>query len=438
MNHNGKVMKKSLFYTPISILKTATFKQSSLTFSATVINGVLGMFFYIFLARVLGPSDFGIFILSVTVLALVADIGNLGINTGIVNFVSKYFKSDIQRSMKFLKLGLFSKILLSLIVFILGYWLSPFVSENIFNKPELITPLRLVFLGVGTTWMFSFTTSYYQASQRFVSWGIIQIFTNFIRLAGVIAVFYFGELNINISIIFYIIAPLIGFLLSFINISTDYIKENIGKDIRDEFINYNKWVAVFGGFSAFSSRADTFVLGRLAKPVGIGLYSAANQLVQVIPQLIGAIGTVVAPKFSSFNNDEKMLKYFKKLQVMVIGIALTILFFSPIVRYIINIFFGKDYVNSFSIFLILLISMLVFLISIPVHNVIIYYYSYPKLFSYLSVVNLLVVLPSAYFLTIKFGVFTTAYAVLLGNTINFIIPLIWFLKRNNFKLITNH
>jgi stage V sporulation protein B len=400
------------------------------------------MFFYIFLARTLGPSDFGLFTLSVTVLALVADIGNFGINTGIVNFVSKYIDSDHRRSLKFLKLGLYSKVIISLTVLILGYFLSPYISKNIFSKPELITPLRLMFLGVGTTWMFSFTTSYYQASQKFISWGLIQILTNFIRLASVLVYFYFSQLNLIVSIIFYIAAPLLGFLISSINISFDFNKEKIGKDIGKEFFNFNKWVAIFGGVSAFSSRADTFILGRLATPIGIGIYSAANQLVQVIPQLIGAIGTVAAPKFSSFDEDAKMMKYFKKLQLMVGMIALVILAFSPIVKFIINTFFGAEYRNSFPIFLILLSAMLIFLISIPVHNVIIYYYSYPKLFSYLSIINLLVVFPSAYFLTLKYGVYATAYSILFGNSLNLLIPGLWFLNKiffsKNQSLIANH
>ncbi len=414
---------------PFSILKTATFKQSALTFTFTLINGILGLIFYIALARLLGPSDFGLFTLSVTVLALVADVGNLGINTGIVNFVAKYFESDRQRSDKFLKLGFYSKIILSLLVLISGYIFSPLIAVGIFSKPELVIPLRLVFLGVGTTWLFSFTTSYYQASQKFISWGVIQLITNFIRLACVLYYSSVTVLDLRISVIFYITAPLIGFSLSFINISINFIKEKIDAETKNEFFNYNKWVAIFGGISAFSSRSDTFVLGRVVAPYNLGLYSAANQLVQVVPQLIGAIGTVVAPKFSSFNNDQKMLEYYKKLQVMVVGVAILILFSTPIVKIIVNSFFGPEYINSYRIFIVLLISMLVFLISIPFHNAIIYYYSYPKLFTYLSVINLLVVFPLAYLLTVKYGVFATAYASLTGNTINFIIPFLWFMKK---------
>jgi len=411
-------------------LRVDTVKKSSITFSATLINGLLGMAFYILLARDLGPFEFGLFSLSITVLALLADIGNFGINTGIVNFVSKYIESDFKKSLKYLKLALYSKISIAVVIIIIGYFASPYISESIFQKPELIVPLKLVFLGVGTTWLFSFTTSYYQASQKFISWGVIQIFSNLMRLLLIIYFISISNLNVNIAIICYIVAPFFGFLFSFVNITTQFFKEKVGKDIFKEFFNFNKWIAVSSGIGAFSSRTDTFVLGRLADPSGIGIYSAANQLVQVVPQLIGAIGTVVAPKFSAFKNDTEMIGYFKKLMLMVLGIALVMVLFTPAVRLIINLFFGEKYKNSFGVFVILLLGALVFFISIPVHNAIIYYYSYPKLFSYLSILNLIVVFSAAIFFTSNFGYRATAYAVLMGNSLNFIIPAMWLYKRN--------
>ena len=429
---------KFFSYNPLSITKSATFKQSSLTFTATVINGILGMIFYIFLARELGPSNFGIFSLSVVVLALTADIGNFGANTGIVNFVSKYIQNDIHLAMKYLKIGFLFKVFIGITVFILGYLFTPFLAINIFDKPEMISFLRLAFLGVGTTWLFSFTTSYYQAVQKFTSWGVVQIFTNLIRLVGVIAVFYSHSLNIHTAMLFYISAPLLGFFVSLVNIPLNFMSEKISKDQTLSFFSFNKWIGIASISGAASSRVDSFVLGRLVSYASIGIYSAANQLVQVVPQLIGAIGTVFAPKFSSFDEDRKMLVYFKKVQLFVVGISFAIILFIPLVKIIINLFFGEEYQSAFPIFVILLMAMLVFLISVPVHNAIIYYYSYPKLFSYLSFLNLAIVFLSAYYLTIKFGISGTAYAVLLGNIVNLVIPLFWFINKIKHKSLINN
>lgn len=394
------------------------------------------MIFYIFLARVLGPSDFGLFSLSVVIYALVADIGNFGINTGIVNFVPKYLNGDINKSHQFLKLGLISKIIIGLVVFVLGYFASPFIAGNVFHKPEIKELLRLVFFGVGNTWLFSFTTSYYQAHQKYFSWGMVQIYINSIRLITVLILNLSLQLNIYTAMLSFIFATLLGFITGFVNIPVGFLKSKINKGVVREFFNYNKWIALSSGVGAFNSRADTFVLGRLATSASLGLYSAANQLIQVVPQIIGAIGTVIAPKYASLDSDDKMLKYFKKVQIMVTAIAAVLILSTPLVKLMINAFFGVEYQRSFPIFFILLLAMSVFLISVPVHNAIIYYFSYPKLFSYISILNLFIILPSAYFLTARYGVSATAYAVLIGNTVNFIIPLIWFIRKikNNLHL----
>src|SRR3989344_2955674 len=56
-------------------LATTTFRQSSITFIGTALTGALGAVFYILAARFLGPSAFGLFNVSLTVLTLTSDIG---------------------------------------------------------------------------------------------------------------------------------------------------------------------------------------------------------------------------------------------------------------------------------------------------------------------------------------------------------------------------
>src|SRR3989304_2913147 len=97
-----------------SVFSTTTFKQTSITFSGTIINGLLGALFYILTARFLGPAAFGLMSVAVTTLTLVADIGDLGSNTGIVNFIPRYLNEDKTKALRFLKLGLEVKLFVAL------------------------------------------------------------------------------------------------------------------------------------------------------------------------------------------------------------------------------------------------------------------------------------------------------------------------------------
>jgi O-antigen/teichoic acid export membrane protein len=64
------------------ILKTKTFSQSAMTILATIFSGILGLFFYLTLAKQLGPTSFGIFSVAVATLSLLADVGDLGTDAG--------------------------------------------------------------------------------------------------------------------------------------------------------------------------------------------------------------------------------------------------------------------------------------------------------------------------------------------------------------------
>ena len=408
--------------------KTNTFRQSSITFSGTMVNGFLGALFYLLSARYLGPSSFGILSVSIATLALTADIANFGVNTALVRFVSKYFTKDKDRANRFLKLGIEIKIIASFGVLMLGYLGSSFLANYVFAKPEMLFPLRLSFIGVGTTLLFSFTTSFFQSSQRFVAWSLIQILTNFLRLSAVVLIFILGFLSVDTVIVGYILMPFLGFVISICFIPNDFWKVKKEWSVSNEFFNYNKWVALFSIVSAVSARVDTFISARLLSTAEVGIYSAANQLVQVVPQIIAAISTVIAPKISSMGSLKSLISYLKKTQMLVVGIAVLAILSIPLASYLIPLFYGSQYLASVKIFTILLIASLIFLISVPIHNAIFYYFSKPSLFFWLSLLNLSIVMILGWNLISAYGVVGAAISVLVGQFFNFLIPLIWVLR----------
>ena len=171
---------------------------------------------------------------------------------------------------------------------------------------------------------------------------------------------------------------------------------------------------------------DTFLTARLLTSFELGIYGAANQLVQVVPQLVGALGMVVAPKFASFRNDQDMVVYLKKLQLFVLGLSAAGLITIPVFIYIIPILFGAAYVTAVVPFILLLAAMLVFLISIPIHNSIIFYFARPDVFVWVSIGHLAIISLLGYFLISNFGLIGAGGAVLVGTIFNLLAPASWF------------
>lgn len=412
-----------------SIFATATFKQSGITFSGTLVNGVLGAAFYILVARFLGPSSYGLLAVTIATLTLVSDIGDLGTDTGLVRFVGKFIKTDKVKAYRFLKLGLKVKLIVSIVVMLLGYFLAPVVAEGLFAKEVLTHPLRIAFIGVGSVLLFSFTTHSLQALQKFVSWSAIQVGTNLVRLIIIVVLYYMGSINIVNTLGAYIIMPFFGFLFGLFILPSKFMKvEDEGK-VSKEFFHYNKWVAAFTLVAAFSSRLDTFLTARLLSTAQLGIYSAANQLVQIVPQIVVAIGTVIAPKMASMAKIDDLVSYIKKTQVMVIVLSFMGVLAIPFVIYLIPFVFGNEYMGSIPVFVILLFAMLTFLISVPVHNAVFYYFSYPRLFLWLSFVHLAIISIAGWYAISTYGVIGAATVVLLGQVVNLMIPMAWVVRK---------
>lgn len=412
------------------IFKTATWKQSQITVAGTIINGILGALFYIFMARFLGPANFGLLTISVATLTLIADSVDFGTNTGLVRYISSNLNKDMFKALKYLKLGLEFKFAVWIIVLILGYFLSPIIALAIFKKIELVVPLRLVMVGVGGALFLSFATSALQAFQKYSIWSLVNICTNFLRLIIIFILFYFGQLNLMSGLSSYMILPFFGFSLALLFLPYKQMFNTKNEfSVAGELLKYNLWVAIFTIIAAISSRLDTFLTARLLSNFDLGIYGSANQLVQIVPQMVGALGVVAAPKFASFGNKHDMIKYLKKFQLLVFGLSVLGLLAIPLSFFLIPIIYGIQYQATVFPFIILLIAMLVFLISVPIHNCIIYYFAKPDVFVWISIGHLFLMAGFGYILISRFGVIGAAFSVFIGMIFNFLVPLGWFLYK---------
>lgn len=411
------------------ILNTTTFRQSLLVIPSTLVNGLLGLFFYVLTARVLGAREFGLLSVTIAVLSLIVSIVDVGTDTGIIRFVGKHINSDRQKALQFLKLAFKTKLIVWMVTFFVGWFLVPSVAEHVFNKDELVTPLRIALFGVGGGLLFSFVTSSLQAIQRFTSWSILNISTNAARLIiiGFFAIISLANLDSVLWV--YILLPFIGFLVGFLFLPK-FIDVNEDSGTVKQFFHYNKWIALFTIVAALSSRLDTFLTTRFLTLEQVGIYSVAVVLASIVVQIVSAIATIAAPKLAGFSNKRQAIDYLRKLQYFVSFLAIVLVLVGiPLSMFFIPIFYGANYSFAIQPFIILLIAQSVFLISIPVHISIMYYFSYPKLFVWLGLLHICAISLLGVWLIPNLGVIGAAISILIGNILNFVLPALWVMRK---------
>lgn len=414
----------------ISILKTKTAIQSLITTSATIINGLLGVAFYILVARILGPAEFGILAVALAALTLIADIANVGTDTGIIRFVGKYLREDSSKVSKFLKLGLEIKVVAFLGVLLIGWFLIPPIAFLVFHNNSFVKPLQLSLFGVGSALAFSYISHAIQAHQKYTHWAFLNIGQNSLRLLMILVLLFLGLADLETVLVTYITVPILGFLVGLLLIPNFLFAKNEFSVAR-EFFHYNKWVALGSLIAATGARVDTFISAKLLSTSQVGIYAAANQLTTVIPQLVFAIATVAAPKLAAMGSMSEAKSYIRKLQLLVLGLAAVILTAIPISIWAIPYFYGTAYAQSVVPFSILLLGQLFFLLALPSHQAIYYYFGKPKLFVVISLIQLMVVSILSWVLIGRWGIIGSATAVLIGNIFLFVVPLVIVI--NKFK-----
>jgi len=108
--------------------------------SATVILAVGA----IIIARLLGPSNYGLLSLTLLIPTLLAAIADLGINQALVRFSAKLeSEGDYYGANKAIGLGILFKISISGAAFLICYSLAETLAPIILNRPELTSYLRL-------------------------------------------------------------------------------------------------------------------------------------------------------------------------------------------------------------------------------------------------------------------------------------------------------
>ena len=164
----------------------------------------------------------------------------------------------------------------------------------------------------------------------------------------------------------------------------------------------------------------------------MGIYSVAVNLSGIVPQIVFALAVVVAPKLTKFKTNLEAKKYLTKVQIFVLGFGVVgIIVGSALSFIVIPLFYGQAYIASIYPLIVLLIAQAIFLISIPAHTAVIYYFAYPKLFVWISAGHFLIILLGGYFLIWQYGYMGAASTVLLGSVFNFLVPFVWAL--NKFK-----
>lgn len=331
------------------ILANKLLKETSWSFAAKGVAFVLFIALNIFLARALGPEDFGRWSFFFSVLTVFFLLSYFGINNSSQKFVAQYNQTDKLRSV------LVSSFWLRIVVSFLFSLLLLIVHKplaTLLGRPDLELLFLYAVPFIFLAGVIEYLKCIFEGLHRLKYNFIVNLLEYGLKLALVILFLGFSGTLLSIVGAFtlaLLITSLTGLYLLYTRFCRVFdesrsVSEKV--DITGDILKYSLPLFIISIGFLIATEVDTIMLGLLSTDTEVGVYAVAKQIIVKVPHISLAIAMGTMPVFAKLNesNREGLRKLFNKLlkinTLVIVPIAMTILLFSG---YLVPLIFGAGY-----------------------------------------------------------------------------------------------
>lgn len=292
-----------------------------------------GFLIKVFLGRLLGPGQLGIFGACFAFLTVVSVFADLGVRYSLVNLASRAVaEGNERRAQRLVFGGLFLKLFGSLAVASVGWLSASTLAVSVLEKPELAPYLKITSVGVCVWALWDALEGALHARLKF-SWGAgCRIIFEFLRMLVFAALWYHADgayLSLDRYLWLYFLAPLASLSLGAVMLFKLYHPRGLGLLHRPELVElvkFSRGIFFFRSASVTLMFLDSLMLTRYGLLSDLGLYEAAKGLAFALLLVSESLQMVLLPKV----NQIKTLQEIKTL-VKRSGRYFAVLFVSALV-----------------------------------------------------------------------------------------------------------
>jgi len=355
-------------------------KGSFFVFLGLIFSKIFTYLYKIGIARLFGPEIYGLFSLAVMIVGFAIVIASLGLNDGLIRYISLYRKKkDIGKSKYLLKLTFGIIFISSMLVGIITFFLSEYLAVNVFHNSELTIFLKFFSIVIP----FSVLSNTYLAVIRsYEKVGLYSFIVNFFHNGLKLTLF-----RLFILIGFKSEAIIYSYLFSFVGImiisyygarpllKLIFFSKKIEKNrlkIRKEFFSYSWPIVFLGLIGVLFYWTDSFVIGYFKTASDVGFYNVAFTiagLIGIAPELFMYLFLPLIVKEYSYKNLKVITEITKQVSkwIFILNLPLfIIIFLFP--GTIINLLFGSQFIMAKNTLKILALGSLIAASFIPVCN----------------------------------------------------------------------
>jgi O-antigen/teichoic acid export membrane protein len=395
----------------------------------------------IIVARLLGPSEYGLYVLALIPATFIAYFPRFGVSYATSKYVASLYAEGRLNEIKQIVLAAFVfMIMFGVAITVLFLPSSGFLASTLINRPyatQLVAYSSFLILGMALMQLAGGIVIGLDKSHLY-SVILIVLGLSMIGLIVFLIIASFGVAGAVLgNALSYLVAGAVG--LAFV------YKLGYVSNVHFSFPNFSrivKMLAVFGIPVSLSNfivagivQYQGFVLSRFVSNAAIGSYGVAFNFITFMTILTLAITTSLVPAFSKINPKYEAQKAFS------LSIRYSVLLMVPLTLFVlasadklVNLVYGEAYAEAgpfLSLYVILFLSTG---IGYVVLNSFFMGLGAPRLMLYVSLITLAAIIPSAWLLTDIYGVYGLIGATIIANFSGTLYGLMMARKRFNVRL----
>ncbi|MFA5406153.1 MAG: oligosaccharide flippase family protein [Candidatus Nanoarchaeia archaeon] len=311
------------------------------------VSTVLSMVLIFFLARLLGPTDYGTFALVITILTLSHQLTTLGLEHGLPYFMQKYKEQMASLVKKIISVRLIIGVITAIAVFVAADYIGVF-----YNNTELGSYLRLTALFIPFFILMNISYYIFQGFNNLKHYMNVDLLFSATKFASLLLIII--GLGITGAVIGYGISYLITVLFAYAVI---YNKLSKGSEFteRKELLKYSTTMFFTSIFMTLSNYLMNLYLGFNSSE--LSFFDLSNKAGLFILLISGAISSALLPSIINKKKEEikeltgRFMKY-----VFIYALPIATIFFSAS-NFIITLLLGSEYLGMISVFRVMAIGL---------------------------------------------------------------------------------
>lgn len=327
-------------------------------FMSSILSNVLVFLGGTIIVRVLSKNDYGIYAYILNCTSMLMLLNDWGTSQATLQFLLEANKDEKKKS-SILK---FSIKMVTIAASVSGFLilLSPLFYPFTIVEAKKLTPL--LFLIPILTMINSLIPMVLRANMENKKYARLQLFSTFINYLFLITLsLAFGLIGAVISqYVYYIVLLLYGIYLAKPFLKNIKTKGKLKKDEKKDFLKFSISCQVNNSIGGLLLIVDTFLIGLMIKDSQtIASYKVGSAIPHALTFIYTCVTVYMMPLLVKHNKDFEWIK--KALKKMIIyggigyGIIFSIIIFAS--YFIINLIYGKAYIDTVPVMIILVIGL---------------------------------------------------------------------------------